>query len=268
MKNIVREKFIEFSILDIHVPYLAILIVFLLICSYKITFNTQDKINKIIRVTLIAFLVLSLIQLSGVMSILLLGVFILAEFLFSRISIQSKLFVIILISVSFVFLIPVLEKAEPTNRVRGAENIIYRTQQLMKSNDPVRRENWESVIKVIKSNILLGIGADGGMELLQIERDIDGEPYINEHNAHNDLLEILLRYGLIGLSIFLLIVISLAKKAYLTRNYYFIWFLIVFMISGMTESYLQRQIGLVFFVFVSLLFYTYKENNLLEINTI
>ena len=70
------------------------------------------------------------------MSILLLGVFILAEFLFSRISIQSKLFVIILISVSFVFLIPVLEKAEPTNRVRGAENIIYRTQQLMKSNDP------------------------------------------------------------------------------------------------------------------------------------
>ena len=106
------------------------------------------------------------------------------------------------------------------------------------------------------------------MELLQIERDIDGEPYINEHNAHNDLLEILLRYGLIGLSIFLLIVISFAKKAYLTRNYYFIWFLIVFMISGMTESYLQRQIGLVFFVFVSLLFYTYKENNLLEINTI
>lgn len=268
LKNIVREKFIEFGILDIHVPYLAILVVFLLICSNKITFNKQDKINIIIRFTLISFLVLSLIQLSGFMSIFILGVFLLSEFLFSRISIKSKLIVITLISVSFIFLIPLLEKSEPTIRVRGAENIIYRTQQLLESKDPVRRENWESVIKVVSSNILLGVGADGGMELLQKERDIYGEPYINEHNAHNDLLEILLRYGLVGLSIFLLILVNLAKKAFLTRNYYFIWFLIVFIISGITESYLQRQIGLVFFVFVSLLFYTYKENDLLEINTI
>ena len=41
MKAIVREKFIEFGIYDIHVPYLAMLVVFLIICTYKITFSKR-----------------------------------------------------------------------------------------------------------------------------------------------------------------------------------------------------------------------------------
>jgi len=254
MKTMFREKFIEFGIYDIHVPYLAMLVVFLIICSYKITFSKRENINKVIKLSLIVFLTLSLLQLSGIMSIFILGVFFMTQFFLSRNSAKTKISVSVLISVSLILLIFLLKNTDQSDHIRGSENIIYRAQKFIKFSDPVRRENWNSAVKVISSNFFLGVGADGGLELLQNERDVKSESYINRHNAHNDILEILLRYGLVGLCIYLIIVLKLVKKAASTKNYFLGWFIIVFIISGLTESYLQRQIGLVFFVFFSLFF--------------
>ena len=267
MKTIVREKFIEFGIYDIHVPYLAMLVVFLIICTYKITFSKRKKINIVIKLSLIIFLTISLLQLSGIMSIFILGVFFVTQFLLSRISTKTKIFVSFLIGVSVIFSFFVLKNIEQSDHIRGSENIIYRAQKFIKLSDPVRVENWNSVVKVISSNLFLGVGADGGLELLQKERNVKSEPYINRHNAHNDILEILLRYGLVGLCMFLIIVLKLVKKAILTKEYFLGWFLIVFLISGLTESYLQRQIGLVFFVFLSLFLYNLKTINQTELKS-
>ena len=267
MKAIVREKFIEFGIYDIHVPYLAMLVVFLIICTYKITFSKREKINIVIKLSLIIFLTISLLQLSGIMSIFILGVFFVTQFLLSRISTKTKIFVSFLIGVSVIFSFFVLKNIEQSDHIRGSENIIYRAQKFIKFNDPVRVENWNSVVKVISSNLFLGVGADGGLELLQKERNVKSEPYINRHNAHNDILEILLRYGLVGLCIFLIIVLKLVKKAFSTKDYFLGWFIIVFLISGLTESYLQRQIGLVFFVFLSLFLYNLKTINQTELKS-
>ena len=267
MKTIVREKFIEFGIYDIHVPYLAMLVVFLIICTYKITFSKRKKINIVIKLSLIIFLTISLLQLSGIMSIFILGVFFVTQFLLSRISTKTKIFVSFLIGVSVIFSLFILKNIEQSDHIRGSENIIYRAQKFIKLSDPVRVENWNSVVKVISSNLFLGVGADGGLELLQKERNVKSEPYINRHNAHNDILEILLRYGLFGLCIFLIIVLKLVKKAISTKDYFLGWFIIVFLISGLTESYLQRQIGLVFFVFLSLFLYNLKTINQTELKS-
>lgn len=190
-----------------------------------------------------------------------------SQFLLSRISTKSKIFVSFLISVSLIFSFFLLKNIEQSDHIRGSENIIYRAQKFIKFSDPVRSENWNSVVKVISSNLFLGVGADGGLELLQKERDVKSEPYINRHNAHNDILEILLRFGLVGLSIFLIIVLKLVKKAISTKNYFLGWFIIVFLISGLTESYLQRQIGLVFFVLFSLFLYKHKIINETELKS-
>jgi O-antigen ligase len=144
------------------------------------------------------------------------------------------------------------------DHVRGAEHIVYRIQKILTSKDSVRQTNWRSVLNVISSQPILGVGADGGLEQLQMERSTLSEPYINKHNAHNDFLEIMLRYGIIGLLIYLTLLSKLFKNAWQKNSYIFKWFLIVFVISGLTETYLQRQIGLTFFSFFSLLLYTFN----------
>lgn len=266
--TMIRERFIDNGIYDIHVPYLAMLIVFLFIGSYKISFNNKGHINRKIRILLMVFLTLSLFMLSGVMSIIILSIFLIYLFLSNIKSKRTKVIflvvMVITISSSF-FLTKTIDKQD---RIIGSENLIYRLQNIVNYSDPVRQENWKSVIKVISSNVFLGIGADGGLELLQKYRDLQSESYINKHNAHNDILEIILRYGILGLSIYLLIMFTIIKKAIITNNYLFRWFLIVFIISGLTESYLQRQVGLVFFVFFSLLFYTQNKSDRTQINQI
>jgi len=266
VKSMVREKFIANGIYDIHVPYLALLIIFLIICTNKITYHYKERLNKGIRFLLIAFLIISLFQLSGVMSIFILGLFFIVQFLFSNKSNKIKIIGISLMGITFILSIFWLKNSNLQERVKGSENLIYRAQKIIRYNDPVRNENWGSVIKVISSNVFLGVGAGGGLELLQKERQILSEPYINKHNAHNDYLEIMLRYGLVGFGLYMLLIIILIKKAFMIKNYFFIWFLVVFLISGLTESYLQRQIGLVFFVFFSLLFYTLNQSDRTQIN--
>jgi O-antigen ligase len=159
------------------------------------------------------------------------------------------------IVISSLFHIKYLNQLE---RVRSSESLIYKVQYFIYSGDSVGKQNLERVIKVISSNLFIGLGADGGLELLQKKREILTKSFVNKRNAHNSILEILLRYGIIGLSIYLIIIFNLIQKARYTDNYFLSWLLIVFIISGITESYLQRQIGLVFFVFLSLLLYIYK----------
>lgn len=259
INNFIREKFIENGLYDIHAPYLALLIVFLLICIYHLRLLNDKKFNKLLKIFLMLFLTVSLFQVSGLMSVFIFIIFIISILILSQKSLKSRfisVFIAVLAICSLYFIIKNLEKKDS---LRGAENIVYRAQNLISDKDSVRQENWKSVIKVISSNYLLGIGADGGLDLLQKQRDIKSEAFINKHNAHSDFLEILLRFGLLGFSCYTFILFMLIKKSVITKNDYFKWFLVVFIISGLTESYLQRQIGLVFFTFFSLFFYTYKD---------
>jgi len=266
IKTMVREKFIANGIYDIHVPYMALLNLFLIVITYKISFNKKESIDKRIKFSLMTFLSLALLQLSGVMSIVVLGLYFITLFINSKRSNKVKIFVVFLMSIVFIFSYLTLKNIDIQDRVRGSENLVYRAQNIIKSSDQVRNENWKSVMNVISNNLLLGVSADGGLELLQSQRQVLSESYINKHNAHNDYLEIILRYGLIGFSIYFLLVLMLMRKAFMTKNYYLIWVLVIFLISGLTESYLQRQIGIVFFVFFSLLFYTQSDSERFKIN--
>jgi O-antigen ligase len=259
LSDFFRENFISQGLYNnIHVPYLSLLIVFILISTFSLPFIKKNKLNLIIKNTIIIVLLTSLLFLSGMMSLVILAIFLVVKFFRSKISNQLKVTVSIITVLSLSFGVNYITHYKKIERVRGGEHIIYRIQKLVTSKDSVRFANWESVTKVITNHPILGVGADGGLELLQKERTVLSEPYINKHNAHNDFLEIFLRYGIIGLVIYLILIYKLFKSAWLKKSYMFKWFLVVFVISGITESYLQRQIGLTFFTFFSMLLYTYK----------
>lgn len=254
-----REKFIQEGLYDIHVPYASVLIVFLIICTIDFTFTKKKQYNTFVKFFSIVIFSTSLLFLSGMMSIVILVLFYFTRFLHSNLQKSTKVVVTITTTILLGFLFMNIKNHNKIDYVRGSEHVLYRIQKIANSKDSVRQSNWKSVTKVISMHPLFGVSADGGLNLLQKERSILSESYINKHNAHNDFLEILLRYGVFGLLIFSALIFRLFQKALKEHRYVFKWFLIVFLLAGITESYLQRQIGLTFFTFFSLLLYNYKK---------
>lgn len=255
-----REGFVKKGIFKIHVPYLAMLTVFTFFYSIKIDYLKKNYLSRVIRILIFLLLISSLIFLSGLMSIFLLFFYFFIQFFHLKLSYPLKI-TIIFSTFIFLFLFYfAINEMGSIERIEGSETLFFRIQNLQLNDLNVRLQTWSSTIKVISHNFWFGIGADGGIDELLKYREPLTEPFVNMHNAHNNVLEIFLRYGFFGFLNYIVIIYFLVKNAIISKNYYFVWFLITFLVSGLTESYLQRQVGLVFFIFLSLFFYTLFDN--------
>lgn len=74
-------------------------------------------------------------------------------------------------------------------------------------------------------------------------------PYENKLNAHNQYLEIFTGMGLLGILIFGLLIFELTYSGFKYKNIQFLLFLFICLFSFCFEAILERQIGIMFFVF-------------------
>lgn len=80
-------------------------------------------------------------------------------------------------------------------------------------------------------------------------------------NSHNVIIESIVNVGVIGLSILVYFFAIAFKAAIQKKDVLYIIFLVIFIFSGFTESLLNRQYGLIFFVFFNTLFYFSNTTN-------
>lgn len=122
---------------------------------------------------------------------------------------------------------------------------------------------WKSAVKVIKQNLVFGVGAgDASAEIRRAYKDAGyTEMYYDNLNAHNQYLEILLANGLVGLLIMLSIIGFLVFKAILRRNLLLGLYITVIIIFFLFESILNRIAGVTFFSLFSFLLINFEENN-------
>lgn len=208
------------------------------------------------------YLLFLLYGISSFMSLLLVLVFL---FFYIIYMLKSKkgiitIFIITILAFSTVYFSNILNKSVSDF---GGGSFINRIDWmfLKGKGDTSRPHNWKSVLLVVKDNIYFGAGTDGGLLQLQKNRDINSESFVNQHNAHNQYLEILLRHGLLGFFCYFALLFYLVKRAYYSKDKNFRWFVVVFLISSITESYLQRQIGVTFFTFYAIIFLCVYEVN-------
>ncbi|MCH4552104.1 O-antigen ligase family protein [Aestuariibaculum lutulentum] len=261
-----RVGFVKYGIEEIHPPYLGILTIFSLVVLLHVKLIKRKSLDYILRGFLFLFLGCSLYGISSIMSVIVLFIFLITSIIFLSKSIKFRIlttlsffgiFIIILINLNS---IRIVTKDFPGNSLLGRiQWSIFKGK-----GDTSRPENWKSVTNVIKDNLFFGVGSDGGLKDLQSFRDPKSESFKFKHNAHNQYLEFFLRHGIVGFIIYLFMLYELIRVAFYSRNEVFIWFLITFLISSMTESYLVRQIGLTFFTFYSILFYTYYKPKINE----
>ncbi len=122
----------------------------------------------------------------------------------------------------------------------------------------IRIKKWSSAIKCVLKSPFIGYGAGDGKEALlnQFKRDKFYLAYFNKYNSHNQYLDSLLYIGLGGLLTLFMIFYYSYKWA---RNKMYILLITnTFVVGFITESMLNRQWGIISFVFFFVIFSTFN----------
>ena len=123
---------------------------------------------------------------------------------------------------------------------------------------------WQGILKdTFQNNPFFGTGVgdvnQGYKEIYQ-SNGLDWA-VTNAFNAHNMYIELFYSTGFLGLLLFLVILWFSFKKALEKKDFRYFLFLMIFTIAGLTESLMNRQYGIVYFVLLNSLMYFQPLNN-------
>ncbi|WP_459210267.1 O-antigen ligase family protein [Aquimarina rhabdastrellae] len=269
-KNI-RFIYKEFMPYGIHPPYFGILLnLAMLNCYYELL---SKKSFKYVIFSMI--LIINLILLASQMTFITFIVILALVFLYwIYLRINRKVFLLITILTLSLGTYILTNGEQFTEyyiselKIENSNNILKRINHLYKKKDLTRIRNWESGFFAIKENPIFGAGTGDAIDQMLKFRHKKSWIYLEKLNAHNQYLEEFVRFGMIGgisfILIFLIIGIMLLRKKMLFN----FGILIIILLSMMTESILDRQIGVfiaTFFISFSIFSYLKKiqieENN-------
>ncbi|MBK8291880.1 MAG: O-antigen ligase family protein [Flammeovirgaceae bacterium] len=125
---------------------------------------------------------------------------------------------------------------------------------------------WDCCLDVIKKNFLVGVGGGDTQDELQkcyIEKEYGPLLIYDDlqYNAHNQYFEVMIGYGVIGLSVFLACLLLPGLIAIKANEPLFLAFVILIAIGSLTESILELNKGIVFFSFFSSFFIAQSFSN-------
>jgi len=227
------------------------------------SFDSKNKIFKIVSLVLIIFLFSWLFLISARMPFFALIIsLILTVFLFFKISSSNKL---LLISLPIFFLLSLLSFKNPIS-LRIKEYYQTGTSLLEKSSIPseynssnVRNGIYFCDLKLIKEKSFLGVGiGDIQDELNTCYKEIIGAKIYTWHayNSHNQFAFFWIASGFFGLLSFILLIIISFRKAFKNKNYILFFISSITFFIFMSENLLERSDGLFFYCFlISLLFF-------------
>lgn len=113
---------------------------------------------------------------------------------------------------------------------------------------------WQSAYNIIKENSLFGVGTGDVQDAFNQkheERDIISEKYWRR--AHNQYLTYFVSFGILGGIYFLIFLLypTVVLKQY--RDYLYLCFISISMLSMLTEDTLETQVGITFFAYFNTL---------------
>jgi O-antigen ligase len=129
---------------------------------------------------------------------------------------------------------------------------------------------WKSAFRIAKKNMLFGVGIGDVRTVLAHEYERIGEEKMaNERfNSHNQLLEVLLENGIIGLVLFISIFICMFYISFSDKNLLYGMFILMLFLFFLFETVLYRLAGISFFsLFSFLLIYQNSSKHELEVDT-
>ena len=122
---------------------------------------------------------------------------------------------------------------------------------------------WSSSIDVFNENMLFGVGTGDINIELNRHYILNGHNYLalKNTNTHNQYLDYLIKYGLVGFFLIFGAFVLYFRKAWENKDSMYLMFLLLISLCMLTENILNRQYGIVFFFLFNSLFYLRKSNS-------
>ena len=236
--------------------YLAFFYVFAVFILYR--YHTMIK-GKILFYIILFALCLGILLLSARNALM--NLFVLTPILLiieKRISIKKVLLVFGIFGISFFLGIqnPVVKNR--IFKVNKKGNFF--------SGTSLRLNIWESALDASKDNFIFGVGERKSQKVLISEYKERKMIFAikKNYNAHNQFLQTLLGYGLVGLVLFLFIFFHPVRIFFLRKNYLALFWVILFILTAVTDSVFMRKWGLLSFAFFTSLFLIDTQKKVIE----
>ena len=133
---------------------------------------------------------------------------------------------------------------------------VYVDNDNQKFSADLRLQKWSSALNIIAESPIVGVGTgDMQSELQKQYKDKSYDiAYESEYNSHNQYLDFAGRFGLIGLSIFIISLFYPMLQAFRVKNTLFIGFYLIIIFSFIPEVVLSLNKGVAFYAFFTSLF--------------
>jgi O-antigen ligase len=180
------------------------------------------------------------------------------------IKLRKGRFIWISVLVILILALPLIRK---NDRVNYFISGFSREQKLELRQRDDRIIIWESAGKIIKRNLLIGVGiGDVRNELVKEYGRIGEEGLkLGRYNTHNQFVEVLLENGMIGLLLFLILFGFMIFISFSEKNLLYGLFILIVSIFFMFETVLYRLAGISFFsLFSFLLLYVDLKKDILK----
>jgi len=117
---------------------------------------------------------------------------------------------------------------------------------------------WRASKEVVERNFLIGVGTGDVRDELMTEYKKENVITIFKHylNAHNQYIQTFIALGICGLLLLVAMMAVPAIFSFRRENYIYFAFLFIVAISMFVESMLERQEGVVFYVFFNTLLFS------------
>lgn len=115
---------------------------------------------------------------------------------------------------------------------------------------------WKCSVDLFKQNSLTGVGVGDLYDDLSTCYTEIKIPRMAGFNCHNQYLQILLSTGIFGFLVFAYLLTLQIVRAVKSKDTLYQSFIVVICLSFMTESIMELQRGIVFFILMGLLFYS------------
>tara|TARA_B100001057_G_C22822992_1_gene940200 strand:- start:1254 stop:2024 length:771 start_codon:yes stop_codon:yes gene_type:complete len=121
---------------------------------------------------------------------------------------------------------------------------------------------WNQVGEIFQENKWFGVGTGDTKDALmeKYKKNNISYAYTERLNAHNQYLEWVITFGLLGLIAYLISIIFPLIKTIKSQQFLYVYFLAIVLIIFTVESFLEREVGIVFFTFFNGLLYYHSPN--------
>lgn len=251
---------------SIHPSYLAMFVLISVFISFESWYEHSIKTKFRFGWIILGILLLGSVYFISSRASILAGLIMIPFYALNKIiKYRKSRFIWIIVVIVFIISLPLIRNNDRVNYfLRGFLN----KDKINLRDQDERIIVWESALKIVKNNLIVGVGIGDVQSELVNELVSSGEDKLARQrlNAHNQFLEVLLEGGVIGFSIFLSVLGFMTFIAIKEKNLLYGLFILMMFVFFMFESILNRLAGVSFFSLFSIILLQIQQNKVIPYN--